>query len=217
MRLTHRCSELPWGNCNNWWNQATCINPYERDTLSCWNEMYNSTHNETFCEIRNMSRVAITDLTDPIKEFWEWVHHSSLGVLGVNTSLLPVNYGSEYNTPLCESGEWGSHSSLGVIGESTSLLSVSSGSDYITPLWEFWESVHHSSLWVLGVSTLLLSRSEYITPLCEFWEWVHHSSLGVLEVSTSLLSGSCGSEYITPLKYDDALHNFVKYSLEEIR
>lgn len=64
-------SELPWGNCNNWWNQATCINPYERQNLTCWSEMYNQTYNQTFCEIRNMSRVLVTDLTDPIKEFWD--------------------------------------------------------------------------------------------------------------------------------------------------
>ncbi|KAA0192337.1 hypothetical protein HAZT_HAZT002151 [Hyalella azteca] len=64
-------SELPWGNCDNWWNQATCVNPYERDNLSCWTEMYNMTYNQTFCEVRNMSRVLVTDLTDPIKEFWD--------------------------------------------------------------------------------------------------------------------------------------------------
>uniref|UniRef100_A0A2P2I5V6 Transporter n=1 Tax=Hirondellea gigas TaxID=1518452 RepID=A0A2P2I5V6_9CRUS len=64
-------SELPWGNCNNWWNQATCINPYERENLSCWTEMYNMTYNQTFCDIKNMSRVLVTDLTDPIKEFWD--------------------------------------------------------------------------------------------------------------------------------------------------
>ncbi|KAF2354446.1 Sodium:neurotransmitter symporter [Trinorchestia longiramus] len=33
--------------------------------------MYNMTYNQTFCEVRNMSRVLVTDLTDPIKEFWD--------------------------------------------------------------------------------------------------------------------------------------------------
>lgn len=64
-------SELPWGTCDNWWNTETCINPFDRDELRCWPESFNSTDSETYCELRNLSRVLLSELTDPVKEFWD--------------------------------------------------------------------------------------------------------------------------------------------------
>ncbi|XP_050693500.1 sodium- and chloride-dependent GABA transporter 1-like [Eriocheir sinensis] len=64
-------SELPWGSCGNWWNTETCVNPYTRNNLECYNESYNATASETFCKVGNLTHVAVSNLTDPVKEFWE--------------------------------------------------------------------------------------------------------------------------------------------------
>lgn len=64
-------AELPWGTCDNWWNTETCISPFERDGLRCWPERFNMTENETYCELRNLSRVLYSDLSDPVREFWD--------------------------------------------------------------------------------------------------------------------------------------------------
>ncbi|KAL7640589.1 UNVERIFIED_CONTAM: hypothetical protein RMT77_008864 [Armadillidium vulgare] len=64
-------TELPWGSCGNWWNKETCVSPYDRLNLTCWSEGYDSNSNQTFCELHNMTRVNVLNLTDPIKEYWE--------------------------------------------------------------------------------------------------------------------------------------------------
>lgn len=64
-------SQLPWGSCNNWWNTETCVSPYARNSLECWDESYNSTANETFCTVGNLTRVSVLNITDPVKEYWE--------------------------------------------------------------------------------------------------------------------------------------------------
>ncbi|CAK9830825.1 Sodium- and chloride-dependent GABA transporter 1 [Anthophora retusa] len=63
-------SELPWGSCNNSWNTKNCVNPYDRDSLLCWNH-YNAQYNVvTMCFVNDVN-MTINELTDPVKEFWE--------------------------------------------------------------------------------------------------------------------------------------------------
>ncbi|KAK8720996.1 hypothetical protein OTU49_012984 [Cherax quadricarinatus] len=64
-------SQLPWGSCDNWWNTATCVSPYARSDLECWEESFNTTANQSFCRVGNLSRVHVLNITDPVKEFWE--------------------------------------------------------------------------------------------------------------------------------------------------
>lgn len=64
-------AELPWGSCGNWWNTETCVNPYNRNALECWDETFNTTVSETFCKVGNLTHVPVSNLTDPVKEFWE--------------------------------------------------------------------------------------------------------------------------------------------------
>ncbi|XP_039310474.1 sodium- and chloride-dependent GABA transporter 1 [Solenopsis invicta] len=64
-------SELPWGSCNNDWNTKNCVNPYDRSSLLCWNQI--SSRNGSvvkMCTLHHVN-VTVTDLTDPVKEFWE--------------------------------------------------------------------------------------------------------------------------------------------------
>ncbi|EZA57651.1 hypothetical protein DMN91_003273 [Ooceraea biroi] len=65
-------SELPWGSCNNYWNTKSCVNPYDRSSLLCWNEISNPRNGSVvkMCMV-NRINVTVTDLTDPVKEFWE--------------------------------------------------------------------------------------------------------------------------------------------------
>ncbi|KAK8720642.1 hypothetical protein OTU49_013192, partial [Cherax quadricarinatus] len=63
--------KLPWGSCDNWWNTATCVSPYARSDLECWEESFNTTANQSFCRVGNLSRVHVLNITDPVKEFWE--------------------------------------------------------------------------------------------------------------------------------------------------
>lgn len=66
-------SELPWGSCNNYWNTKTCVNPYDRASLPCWTQISSRNHSVVkICTINNIN-MTITDLTDPVKEFWESV------------------------------------------------------------------------------------------------------------------------------------------------
>jgi len=63
-------SDVPWRTCNNYWNTEHCVNPYDRSSLTCW-EQYNP--NNTFSKICaiNSVNISVSDLTDPVKEFWE--------------------------------------------------------------------------------------------------------------------------------------------------
>lgn len=63
--------DVPWRTCNNFWNTETCVNPYDRKHLLCWDKL--NTYNNSLTKIcmvggKNFSTAA---LTDPVKEFWE--------------------------------------------------------------------------------------------------------------------------------------------------
>jgi len=64
---------LPWGSCDNYWNTKSCVNPYDRGSLICWNEI--SARNGSIVKMCTVNHVNVTvaDLTDPVKEFWESV------------------------------------------------------------------------------------------------------------------------------------------------
>lgn len=64
--------DVPWRTCNNYWNTANCVNPYERDELHCWNV---PSINKTvkMCSIAG-ANVTSSNMTDPVKEFWEYVN-----------------------------------------------------------------------------------------------------------------------------------------------
>lgn len=65
--------DVPWRTCDNYWNTETCVNPYDRTNLTCWSVMDKT----TFCTLngKNVSKVM---LSDPVKEFWEWVFYKSI-------------------------------------------------------------------------------------------------------------------------------------------
>jgi Sodium:neurotransmitter symporter family. len=63
-------SDVPWRNCNNFWNTKNCVNPYERVGLKCWNATSTLYSKEMYCYI-NQKNVSTRVLTDPVKEFWE--------------------------------------------------------------------------------------------------------------------------------------------------
>ena len=65
-------SDVPWRTCNNYWNTKYCVNTYERNQLSCWKQFTNATAYTTYCSINSMN-VTVRELTDPVKEFWEYV------------------------------------------------------------------------------------------------------------------------------------------------
>jgi len=66
-------AELPWRSCDNYWNTKSCVNPYDRSSLICWNEI--SARNGSVVKMCTVNHVnmTVTDLTDPVKEFWESV------------------------------------------------------------------------------------------------------------------------------------------------
>ncbi|XP_049881488.1 sodium- and chloride-dependent GABA transporter 1 [Pectinophora gossypiella] len=59
-------SVVPWGSCDNYWNTAACVNPYDRKNLNCWV----ASNMTTFCNL-NGKNISKTALSDPVKEFWE--------------------------------------------------------------------------------------------------------------------------------------------------
>lgn len=61
--------DVPWRSCNNYWNTKTCVNPYERKELMCFNKQ---TFNASvkMCSLAG-SNYTTNELTDPVKEFWE--------------------------------------------------------------------------------------------------------------------------------------------------
>ncbi|XP_065349363.1 sodium- and chloride-dependent GABA transporter 1 [Cloeon dipterum] len=62
-------ADLPWRTCSNYWNTDKCVNPYERDELTCWDQ-FNGTFTNRFCKVGALN-LSIHDFTDPVKEFWE--------------------------------------------------------------------------------------------------------------------------------------------------
>ncbi|GBP66188.1 Sodium- and chloride-dependent GABA transporter 1 [Eumeta japonica] len=65
-------ADVPWRTCDNYWNTMTCVNPYDRKNLSCWPPL---AADNSFCIINGMN-VSKSVLSDPVKEFWEWVSFS---------------------------------------------------------------------------------------------------------------------------------------------
>lgn len=69
-------SKLPWSTCDNVWNTITCINPYLRKEL-CFNQrvpgqfLTNGTAVVAkVCTVAGKN-ISVTQVTDPVKEFWE--------------------------------------------------------------------------------------------------------------------------------------------------
>lgn len=61
--------DVPWRTCNNYWNTKTCVNPYERNNLNCYeNRGFNAS--VKLCSLAG-SNYTTSELTDPVKEFWE--------------------------------------------------------------------------------------------------------------------------------------------------
>ncbi|XP_052753085.1 sodium- and chloride-dependent GABA transporter 1 [Galleria mellonella] len=60
-------SDVPWRTCDNYWNTATCVNPYDRKNLTCWSSPVDMS---TFCML-NGKNISKAVLSDPVKEFWE--------------------------------------------------------------------------------------------------------------------------------------------------
>ncbi|XP_055373627.1 sodium- and chloride-dependent GABA transporter 1 [Condylostylus longicornis] len=63
-------TDVPWRTCNNFWNTQNCVNPYERKNLLCWDDKIKGNLTKV-CALTTGSNVSLTDLTDPVKEFWE--------------------------------------------------------------------------------------------------------------------------------------------------
>lgn len=63
---------MPWAGCQNWWNTAYCVNPYERKNLLCWDQKSINKTVTKICALTSTNvNVSATALTDPVKEFWE--------------------------------------------------------------------------------------------------------------------------------------------------
>ncbi|KAG8039263.1 hypothetical protein G9C98_003570 [Cotesia typhae] len=62
-------SVLPWATCNNVWNTKNCINPYNRSSLHCWDQISKSGVVK-MCSVNSVN-VSVSELSDPVKEFWE--------------------------------------------------------------------------------------------------------------------------------------------------
>ncbi|KAL7288731.1 hypothetical protein TKK_0017455 [Trichogramma kaykai] len=63
-------SELPWGSCNNYWNTKNCVNPFDRKNLLCFQQITKNHSLVKVCTFNHIN-VSASDLTDPVKEFWE--------------------------------------------------------------------------------------------------------------------------------------------------
>ena len=63
-----RIEVLPWGSCDNWWNMETCVSGYSHQNLTSDVE-----GNTTFYNL-NGPKFAAANLTDPVKEYWEYVN-----------------------------------------------------------------------------------------------------------------------------------------------
>lgn len=69
--------DVPWRTCNNIWNTVTCVNPYDRKALPCWDQKQignilanGSTAVAKICTLTGKN-YTMSALTDPVKEFWE--------------------------------------------------------------------------------------------------------------------------------------------------
>lgn len=62
-------ADVPWRNCNNYWNTYKCVNPYARKNLTCWTAYINQT-TQRVCNV-NSYNISMKEMSDPVKEFWE--------------------------------------------------------------------------------------------------------------------------------------------------
>jgi len=64
-------ADVPWRTCSNFWNTETCVNPYDRKDLPCWDRI--NSYNNTIVKICTLGgkNYSTSALTDPVKEFWE--------------------------------------------------------------------------------------------------------------------------------------------------
>ncbi|KAH0545706.1 sodium- and chloride-dependent GABA transporter 1 isoform X1 [Cotesia glomerata] len=69
MRSVVTTTVLPWATCNNVWNTKNCINPYNRSSLHCWDQISKSGVVK-MCSVNSVN-VSVSELSDPVKEFWE--------------------------------------------------------------------------------------------------------------------------------------------------
>lgn len=70
-------ADVPWRTCNNFWNTANCVNPYDRKNLMCWDKPQignilanGSTAITKMCSVSGRN-ITTSELSDPVKEFWE--------------------------------------------------------------------------------------------------------------------------------------------------
>uniref|UniRef100_A0A182QCT8 Transporter n=1 Tax=Anopheles farauti TaxID=69004 RepID=A0A182QCT8_9DIPT len=63
-------ADVPWRTCDNAWNSINCVNPYDRKDLLCWETLGVNGTITKICSL-NSNNVSVTDLADPVKEFWE--------------------------------------------------------------------------------------------------------------------------------------------------
>jgi len=64
-RRRRRYVVVPWGSCDNWWNTETCVSAYARQNLTSFVQ-----GNRTIYDI-NGTLFDASNLTDPVKEYWE--------------------------------------------------------------------------------------------------------------------------------------------------
>ncbi|XP_040167621.1 sodium- and chloride-dependent GABA transporter 1-like [Anopheles arabiensis] len=63
-------ADVPWRTCDNAWNSINCVNPYDRKDLLCWETIGVNGTLTKICSL-NSNNVSMSDLADPVKEFWE--------------------------------------------------------------------------------------------------------------------------------------------------
>jgi solute carrier family 6 (neurotransmitter transporter, GABA) member 1 len=69
-------AKLPWSTCDNVWNTITCVNPYLRKEI-CFNQrvpgQFLSNGTAMVAKVCTVAgrNISVTQVTDPVKEFWE--------------------------------------------------------------------------------------------------------------------------------------------------
>lgn len=63
-------SDVPWRTCSNYWNTRSCVNPYERKNLLCWDD-FRINKTVKVCSLAG-ANLTTNEMTDPVKEFWEY-------------------------------------------------------------------------------------------------------------------------------------------------
>lgn len=85
-------SKLPWSTCDNAWNTITCINPYLRKEL-CFEQrvpgQFLSNGTAMVAKVCTVAgrNISVTQVTDPVKEFWEYVNDDVTTVCTRNTDV----------------------------------------------------------------------------------------------------------------------------------